>query len=286
MRNVSTRRGRFLSDANAASGSVHQVIGFLGFRGAPSVMEVAHTHTDLELNYVLCGSITYFIAGGQRHFAAGGTVLFWAGMPHRLIAAEPGSEFMLVTVPLAWFMQLGLPRAFAERLLDGEVVEADPNDLVAARTDRILFERWVYELIGGDNEQRRTVMLEVEARLRRLAAVSAPADRHETDASSRQLERIAQFVSGNYRSRLSVAEIGRAVSLHPNYLMALFKRSCGMSLWEYVIRLRVSHAQRLLVMSDLSVEEIASQSGFGSTASFYRAFQRICECTPRAYRLV
>jgi len=42
--------------------------------------------------------------------------------------------------------------------------------------------------------------------------------------------------------------------------------------WEYLTRLRVSHAQRLLITTDLKVLDIAMESGFASVAPFYAAF--------------
>ena len=72
--------------------------------------------------------------------------------------------------------------------------------------------------------------------------------------------------------------------MHPNYLMQLFKRNCGMGLWEYVQRLRISHAQRLLLMSDAKILDVAYDSGFASASRFYESFNRLCVQTPKDYR--
>ena len=253
-------------------------------------MDEPHRHTDVELNYVLEGAIAYVIGGRRGRVERGGAAVFWAGMPHRLVEVEGEAEFVYVTVPLAWFLQLGVDPAFVTRLLEGELVRAAADDELAGATDRLFFERWVAELATGDPEARRTVLLELEARLRRFAAgvVPVPARTHpraETEAGAGQVERIARFLGESYRRPLTVAEVGRAVGLNPTYAMTLFKRGVGIGVWDYVIRLRVSHAQRLLLTTDLPLEQIAADSGFGSAASFYRAFRRICGCTPRQYRV-
>lgn len=72
--------------------------------------------------------------------------------------------------------------------------------------------------------------------------------------------------------------------MHPNYLIPLFKRNCGMGLWEYVQRLRISHAQRLLLMSDAKILDVAYDSGFASASRFYECFNRLCGQTPKDYR--
>ncbi len=73
--------------------------------------------------------------------------------------------------------------------------------------------------------------------------------------------------------------------LHPKYLMRVFKKQCGVSVWEYLTRLRVSHAQRLLITSDAKVLDIAMESGFSSVAPFYAAFAAHTRgIRPLAYR--
>src|SRR5262249_38604390 len=87
-----------------------------------------------------------------------------------------------------------------------------------------------------------------------------------------QIERIVGFIGAHYLEAITVADIASAVRLHPKYLMRVFKRHCRIGAWEYLTRLRVSHAQRLLVTTDARVTDIALESGFGSPAAFYQAF--------------
>jgi AraC-like DNA-binding protein len=81
-----------------------------------------------------------------------------------------------------------------------------------------------------------------------------------------------------------MAEVAQAVGLHPNYAMSLFRRECGVTIWQYLLRLRLSHAQVLLLTSDKSVLSIALESGFGSLPRFYAAFSRESGMSPGEYR--
>jgi len=57
------------------------------------------------------------------------------------------------------------------------------------------------------------------------------------------------------------------------------------SVWEYVTRLRVSHAQRLLITTDTKVVDVALESGFASVAPFSQAFRTYAnQQRPLAYR--
>jgi len=92
--------------------------------------------------------------------------------------------------------------------------------------------------------------------LRRLAAKrqqrSAP--RSAEQKARRQVEAITAFLAENFKEDIATADIGHAVSLHPNYAMTLFRRECGMSI------LAVSesgcacpHAELLLLTSEETV---------------------------------
>src|SRR5690606_12222003 len=128
--------------------------------------------------------------------------------------------------------------------------------------------------------------LEIEARCKRLAWGLLPdAARPRTDAAAAgRVERIAAYAAEHYPESMTVAGVAAAVGLHPNYAMTLFKNACGISIWEYVTRLRVSHAQRLLLATDWKVQRVALDSGFASPSGFYEAFARVSGCTPTAYR--
>ena len=95
---------------------------------------------------------------------------------------------------------------------------------------------------------------------------------------------MACLIAQRYLEHLSVEEIGRAVGLHPNYAMGLFKRTFGTTLVDYLTHHRVSHAQRLLATTDRKIVEVAMESGFNSISRFNEAFRRACGCSPREYR--
>jgi AraC-like DNA-binding protein len=267
--------------------AVHATHGLCAVIYRPSVMPFVHTHAEIEMNFLLRGWMTYLIGGRFRTVRTDEPTVFWAGVPHRLTDVGEGTEFVHVTVPVPWFLQLDVPPALWEALLDGAFVVGDPEDLAF---DRLLFRRWTRDLAPDASASRRsTAFLEVEARLRRFAeratSGDAPGERHATTKHTRsQVEEIVRFVGEHYCDPIDVAAVARAVGLHPNYAMTVFREACGVSMWEYVIRLRVSHAQRLLLSTDWTVDHIGYCSGFGSTNAFYRAFGRVTGCTPSAFR--
>jgi AraC family transcriptional regulator, melibiose operon regulatory protein len=264
--------------------------GFTCVRWAPSPMRRPDHHNEVELNFLPDGWVTYLLGGRKVRIASGRLVAFWAAIPHQIIDYCEGREYYVATLPFAWFLQCKLPDKLVQPLLRGEVVTEPREDRAAFDLD--LFARWEQDLAVTSEEHNRLVLLEMEARLLRLATVlpalspTRPRARKPVlnDGGLNKVEKMACFVAQHYLDRLTVEDIGRSVGLHPNYAMNLFQKTFGTTLIEYLTHHRVSHAQRLLATTDEKVVEVAFSSGFTSISRFNEAFRRECGCSPREYR--
>ena len=261
----------------------HATLAFHAWRSSPNVMVRAHTHTDLEFNLPLGGNLEYFFAGRflrvpDKHFA-----VFWAGVPHRLIArSHPDTQYLCLTLPLAWFLGWRVGGDLSARLMGGEMVMRP-----VSAVEETQFNGWAGDFSARNPARERIALLEVEAFLRRAALEFAPGNivPETSRIAATQAERIAAYAGTSFQNpELTVATLARAVGLHEKYALAVFKAGCGMTLWEYVTRLRVSHAQRLLLTTDESVDRVGRESGFASPGRFFAAFKKYADVTPRCYR--
>lgn len=257
-------------------------LGFRVWQGRPGQMGDAHMHGDVEVNRVCSGRIRYFAGGVFHELLPGHFTAFWAGIPHQTLSVEPGTVAQWITIPLSWAMQWELGERFTKALLAGRFLAESQSDPM----DDLLFARWSADLKTDSPRRHRIVMLEVEARLRRMALHVRHAKRPivAKPAAGGQVQRIAGYIGEHYRQSLAVAQIAGAVGLHPNYAMNVFRRHAGMSIGDYLTRLRVSHAQALLIRTDWTMLRVADAAGFGSASRFYAAFSRIAKTTPTAYR--
>ena len=81
-----------------------------------------------------------------------------------------------------------------------------------------------------------------------------------------------------------VADLARILKISRDYLNKLFTKSLHITATEFLNRERIEIAQRLLRDSNVSVTNVACQSGFKTRRTFHRAFVRITGMTPAAYR--
>jgi AraC family transcriptional regulator, melibiose operon regulatory protein len=264
--------------------------GLLGWYGEPWVIERLHHHSDIELNLVSNGELHYLMGGATLTIGAGEVAVYWAVTPHRIITCQPASTLGVLHIPLTEFLRWQVPATLRETLLRGQALKHHSPD---PTLDTALFKRWASELqrtprpaINPDPiERHQAVLLEAEAFLHRLARLTdAPASAVLGDLGRSTAERLAQLIAERHAENISAQLIAQALGLHPNYAMTVFKQAFGLTMREFLTQHRVAHAQRLLVTTDLSVLDIASESGFQSVSRFYAVFARASKQTPLAYR--
>jgi AraC-like DNA-binding protein len=258
----------------------------------PMRMPRPDRHDEIELNFLDRGTLTYLIGGERVTVEPRRVTAFWAAVPHQIVAFDRVNFYYVVTVPFGWVLGWGLPEHMMTALTQGQMV-ADTN---AARAiiDRQLFEQWHEDMERDADGHREMVVLELRARLLRLAqsvhsdqnasttGAEAPAGRPQTTLD--KAEAMACFVARNYTSRIQVKDIANCVELHPDYAATLFRKTFGTTLNALVTRHRIAHAQRQLVTSDERIVNVAHHSGFDSLSRFNRAFKQLAGMTPREYR--
>ena len=248
-------------------------------------MGTSHTHADVEINIPLQGDpLRYLHAGRIVEVPVGKLALFWGGIPHQLLSPVCGCEGIWITLPLPWVLQWEIPKPFTQRLLAGHILTG-----VCVLEESTGLRRWVRDFESGNSSRRKVLLLEIQARLHRLALEMPRRHRPQplggTSTGESRMEAITHHINTHYLENLSVVQIANAVGLNHRYMMRLFQAHSAVSVWEYVVRMRVSHAQRLLITTNQKITDIAMESGFGSVPQFYAAFKKIGGGkTPIAFR--
>jgi len=97
------------------------------------------------------------------------------------------------------------------------------------------------------------------------------------------MDKIVQYVAENYTENISLRSAAKELGYEEHYLSRCFHNTVPMHFSKYVNLYRVDAATALLQHTDLSVSEIALQSGFQSIRSFNRVFLEVTGKNPRSF---
>jgi AraC-like DNA-binding protein/quercetin dioxygenase-like cupin family protein len=98
------------------------------------------------------------------------------------------------------------------------------------------------------------------------------------------VERINRYIGMNFSQDVSLGVLAETFYVSPNYLSAIFNERNGLSLKDYVNRLRIDRAKELLRDTDLKVSEISRKVGYSQLSYFGSVFRKLEGCTPKEYR--
>ena len=99
-----------------------------------------------------------------------------------------------------------------------------------------------------------------------------------------RLADVAAWIANNLSENLGLERLAERANVCPRHFTRLFRQSFGTSPADFIEKLRLGEARRLLGERGSRVEHVASTVGFASTDAFRRAFERRLGLTPSQYR--
>ena len=108
-----------------------------------------------------------------------------------------------------------------------------------------------------------------------------------TDRSCREyalMNDTVDYISQNFRRRLTLAEVARALGYDHCYFSKIFHSAFGVCFSDYLNTCRFNAAAEALLTSNDSITAIALESGFQSIRSFNEVFRKKAGMTPAQYR--
>jgi len=91
------------------------------------------------------------------------------------------------------------------------------------------------------------------------------------------------LLNASYNEHIERWKLASYLNMSEDYLSRIFRAQMGISLWEYLARLRVSHAIDLLRTTGASLAEIADRTGFNDETYFCRVFKKITKANSGSF---
>ena len=146
-----------------------------------------------------------------------------------------------------------------------------------------IFERLIEESANGFSRIANKIYLEnMVEELIIIALRELPRER--LGNTSEFLNRSLGYLYSHFFENITVNDVAEHIGYTTNYFNFKFKEAIGIPLGEYLKNLRLTYSENLLRSSEMSVTEIALESGFGNLSYFSRAFKEQYGISPKQYR--
>ncbi|MBE0653161.1 MAG: helix-turn-helix domain-containing protein [Bacteroidales bacterium] len=252
-----------------------------------------HYHNNYEISFITEGSGKRIVGDSMEEFQPGDLVFIGLRLPHIWIADKETGAFSNRTLEMVFlqfsadilFPQLmALPEfcnikkalEMSERGIQvvghtlNEVSEIMLQLPYLKSFDRMLHFFRLMDIIGRSDSN--IPLVSEEYMLRRFRT------------GNKRIAMIHEFLMKNYREEIDLKQIAELVSMAEGSLCRFFKESMGMTLIEYLNRIKVEFASQLLMDPDLSILEVCYDSGYNNLSHFNKQFMKVKGLTPSGYR--
>ena len=252
-----------------------------------------HYHNNFEISFITEGTGKRIVADSIEEFQPGDLVFLGRNLPHVWIADKEPRVFSNRTLEMV-FLQfttnvlsqqlLTLPEfknvkkalELSERGI--QIVDQTLNEVSEIMLQLPYlknFERMVqfFRMMDIIGESQSNIALASEDYLRK-----------QFKPGNKRIATIHEYLMNNYLEEVNLKALAGLVNMAEGSLCRFFKDNVGMTIFEYLNRIKIELACNLLMDNDLSVIEVGLDSGFNNLSHFNKQFKRIAGMPPSQYR--
>lgn len=261
-----------------------------------------HIHDFIEISYVASGAGIHILGNRTYEVCKGDLFLINYHVPHEFRspdspAAPPLKIYNCVFKPD--FIDVGLIdyRDFSDVVhsLSFRSIFSlefdDVNDLKILGGENAdleaIYQKMLAEFTGREDgyaDLLRVYLIELLIKIFRSLRKSRRIEAGAESYHARLIEKSIQYLKANVSGSVKLTDLASQAFLSPTYFCRLFKEYTGITLSEYIQKLKIEEACHLLRHTDDKIIEIAAQIGYKDLKYFNQLFKKRMGLTPSDYR--
>lgn len=252
-----------------------------------------HYHNNFEISFITEGTGKRIVADSIEEFQPGDLAFIGPNIPHVWISDKETRStskrtlemvFLQFTSDVLCAQLLKLPEfkhianalAFSERGIQivgqtlNEVSEIMLQLPYLKSFDRMLHFYKLMDIIGRSNSN--------------IPLASREYLKMSFKTGNRRIATIHEYLMNNYREEIDLKRLAALVNMAGGSLCRYFRSNMGMTVFEYLNKIKIEFACKLLMDHDLSIMEVCFDSGFNNLSHFNKQFKNRTGVTPSEYR--
>lgn len=246
---------------------------------------------DCRLFYIISGNAKIIINNSEMPLKKNTIFYCCGGTKYTLVLDEP-----LVLYSLNFDLSqnhskltLPIPREFLQAKQLSPLEEYDIEDSDFLNTFIVLenvanIKNTIYDIIKNYSKQKAFFRESSSATLKSLLIELHKVNTEVPENSLDAVNKIIEYIVSNFSKEIKNSELAKIVGYHEYYLNRLFVQHTGIGMHKYILNLRINEGKRLLLNTNLPINDIATKIGFTSNTHFSTYFKKETNMTPFEFR--
>ena len=257
----------------------------------------AHYHDYIEILFGKENDFEIYLGNSYHRFGPGDLVLIPSGEVHLINSLSPagGSYYVIRFLPDLIYNGITYSRLKFQYLLPFLARYPHQEQVIShevLKDTSVSF--WVKEILREDEEKNYGFELAVRNHIGNVflwilrywhkQGIVLPSDFMANEELAEQLEPAFSYVREHFDTSVKASHAANLCGMSYSYFSRNFNRILHMNFSDYVTRIRLAEAEKLLVSTTSAVTEIAVACGFNSTSYFIKLFQQHKKVSPGQFR--
>ncbi len=274
--------------------------GISAFTTIPEVSKpqaVTHYHPFHELIYLLSGEAKQFCDSGIYQLLPGDLFFFKAGDRH-IATANPTASCIVINFYDSSFSDSNIGDKEALKVIQALKIRTKKKQYQIKIDTKYkeIIENILLEIVAENESYQPGMKAAVKCSLQMLLIYIWRLTDIITEISEElpvnipihkeSIGKVIHYLQQNYTDKVQINDLIEISGMCRSLLCTEFKKQTGMTIINYLTRLRISNASYMLETTNIPIPQLAESAGFASESHFYSVFKLHAKISPHAYRLM
>ena len=241
-------------------------------------MREKHWHRSIEIFALFEGELEFYVNEVRYPLQPGEFMLVNSNEIHSINSPKKNLTVVL-QIPLSTFEKYYTDEKFiyfshSSRLQDEEVMKVIKS----------MYEIYAKKEFGYELQVQSLFFTLIYLLVAKYRKTDVDAEMIKSNKKLMRLSSITDYMKKNYNKDLSLESLAQTFGYSPTYLSRMFQKYAKMNYKSYLDNLRLEHAYKDLMNTELSISAIASQNGFPNSKAFSKVFQKKYKELPSKFR--
>ena len=246
-----------------------------------------HQHDEIQISLIIEGEGTLIVGDGINHYKKGDVIIIGSNLPHVFKSEKSNEKSVMLSL---FFTKESFGNNFfglAELNTSKRFFSRSENGFIATSHKQTL-QDYFLTLKKSSKLDRFILLLKIMETLSKCKSKSLSTfiyEKQYSDIEGKRMRDVFEYTMIHFTEEISLNDISEVAVMTTNAFCKYFKKRTNKSYFTFLNELRIENACKLLTAeTELTIAEIAENSGFNNISNFNRKFKTIKGTTPSKFK--